>query len=63
MLIEMNGEGNIRNMVWSPDGTWLLVDLSWKIPDQMYTQALIQVDTCQIIPVTNLKGEVQDWLP
>jgi Tol biopolymer transport system component len=62
-LIEMNSEGNIRNMVWSPDGAWLLVDLSWKIPDQRYTQVLIQVDTCQIIPVMNLKGKVLDWLP
>jgi Tol biopolymer transport system component len=62
-LLEMNSEGNIRNMVWSPDGAWLLVDFSWKIPDQMVAQALIQVDTCQIIPLTNLKGEVLDWLP
>lgn len=62
-LLELNSEDYIRNMVWSPDGAWLLVGFSMKASGQIDYQALIQVDTCQIIPVTNLKGEVLDWLP
>jgi WD40 repeat protein len=62
-LLELNSDGYIGNLLWTPDGNWLLVDLSWKVPDEPYTKALVQVDTCQIIPVLNLEGSVLGWLP
>ena len=51
--------------VWSPDGKWIIAsvhdpDIS-KRPNPML--ALIQVETCQIIPLPNLSGYVTSWLP
>jgi TolB protein len=50
---------------WSPDGNWLIASVH---DPNMSSQpnptlALIQVDTCQIIPLSNLKGYVFFWLP
>ena len=46
-LLELTSDGYIRNMLWTPDGNWLLVDLSWNVPNEPYAKALVQVDTCQ----------------
>ena len=62
-LLELTSDGYIRNMLWTPDGKWLLVDLSRNVTKEPYTKVLVQVDTCQIIPVLNLEGTVLDWLP
>jgi Tol biopolymer transport system component len=62
-LLEVNSEGYIRSMLWTPDGSHLILDLSWAIPEEPYTKALVQVDTCQVIPITNLEGSVLDWMP
>ena len=62
-LLELTSDGYIRNMLWTPDGNWLLVDLSWNVPNEPYSKALVQVDTCELIPVLNLEGTVLDWIP
>ncbi len=62
-LLKMNADGNLREMTWSPDGRWLLVDLSWNVADEPYAKAMIQVDTGQILPLPELEGTVTDWLP
>ncbi|MGE5774750.1 MAG: hypothetical protein ACM33V_00945 [Chloroflexota bacterium] len=50
---------------WSPDGKWVVVSVhdpdTNKQPNPML--ALIQVDTCQIIPLPDLGGYVSSWLP
>jgi Tol biopolymer transport system component len=50
---------------WSPDGNWIIASVqdpdTNKHPNPML--ALIQVDTCQIIPLPNLGGYVTSWLP
>jgi Tol biopolymer transport system component len=50
---------------WSPDGQWVIVSVhdpdTNKHPNPML--ALIQVSTCQIIPLPNLSGYVTSWLP
>jgi Tol biopolymer transport system component len=50
---------------WSPDGKWIIASVhdpdTNKHPNPML--ALIQVDTCQIIPLPNLGGYVTSWLP
>lgn len=50
---------------WSPDGKWVIVSVhdldTNKQPNPML--ALIQVDTCQIIPLPDLGGYVYSWLP
>jgi hypothetical protein len=61
-ILEVPGEGYIRTPVWFPDGQWLLVDLSWKLPEA-YTKALVNVDTCEIIPLPKIDGIVDDWVP
>ena len=62
-LLELTSDGYIRNMLWISDGNWLLVDLSWNVAKEPYVKALVQVDTCELIPVLNLEGTVLDWLP
>jgi hypothetical protein len=51
--------------VWSPDGNWIIASVhdpdTNKHPNPML--ALIQVDTCQIIPLPSLGGYVSSWLP
>jgi TolB protein len=50
---------------WSPDGHWVIASVhdpdTTKHPYAML--ALIQADTCQIIPLTNLEGYVTSWIP
>lgn len=50
---------------WSSDGNWLIVSVHDPgISSQPNpTLALIEVDTCQIVPLSNLKGYVFSWLP
>lgn len=62
-ILKMNADGNLREMTWSSDGLWLMVDLSWNVAGEPYTKALIQVDTCQILALPDLEGMVTDWLP
>jgi Tol biopolymer transport system component len=51
--------------VWSPDGKWVLASVhdpdANKGPNP--TLALIEVDTCQIIPLPYLTGYATSWLP
>jgi Tol biopolymer transport system component len=50
---------------WSPDGNWVIASVH--SPDTSQNPnailALIEVDTCNIIPLPNLDGYVSSWLP
>jgi hypothetical protein len=48
---------------WSPDGQWLIATVHDPETEPSPALALIQVDTCQIIPAPNLSGYVSSWLP
>jgi len=50
---------------WSPDGNWLIVSVHDPSMSSQPnpTLALIEVNTCQIIPLSNLRGYVFSWLP
>jgi Tol biopolymer transport system component len=50
---------------WSPDGNWVIASVHDPNANSYpySTLALIQVDTCQLIPVPNLSGYVTSWLP
>ena len=50
---------------WSPDGNWVIASVHDPDPTKQPNPilALIEVDTCQIIPVQNLHGYVTSWLP
>lgn len=47
---------------WSPDGQWLIMSVTDISVDENHpTLALLQPDTCQIVPLTSLKGFVTSW--
>jgi Tol biopolymer transport system component len=50
---------------WSPNGKWIIVSISTDLPANapLPMLALIQVDTCKMIPLTSLGGYVSSWLP
>ena len=50
------------NAQWSPDGEWLVVSVQdTMLSEYSATIALVNPDTCQVIPMTNLKGYVTSW--
>lgn len=49
---------------WSPNGEWLIVSVyDESVSDEFSLLALINADTCQIIPLMNLSGYVTSWNP
>jgi WD40 repeat protein len=62
-VLKLNGSGDLRGMAWSADGNWLLADLSWDVAGEPYAKALVQADSCRIIPLPDLEGRVIGWLP
>jgi hypothetical protein len=61
-LLSLEKDGNIARLAWSPDGQWLLVNFTWRLPAEDYVQALLNVETCQVIPLPGLKASVVGWL-
>ena len=50
--------------VWSPDNRWLIISLpDLNDPSAPTVQVLIELKTCQIIPLPDLGGEVYSWGP
>jgi dipeptidyl aminopeptidase/acylaminoacyl peptidase len=51
--------------VWSPDGAWVIVSVHTQLPGGLPPPilALIQVDTCKVIPLPDFSGYVGSWLP
>ncbi len=47
--------------VWSPDGQWLIVNVSE--PYKPVSPVLINPFTCQIVHLNNIEGLVVDWSP
>jgi Tol biopolymer transport system component len=61
-----NGDPYIVTIpMWSPDGKWVIASVQDPDPNKepSTTLALIQVDTCQIVPLPNMYGYVTSWLP
>ena len=47
---------------WSPDGHWLMMSVQdTSLSEYMPTLALVNVESCQIIPVMSLQGYVTSW--
>jgi len=62
LLVQLDHWG-VGSPVWSPDGQWLAINVS--NTDQFLadsTTALLNVDSCQIIPLPNLAGSIQSWV-
>lgn len=48
---------------WSPDGSWVIATVHDPDGNKPPMLALIQVDTCNVIPLPELNGYVTSWLP
>ena len=49
--------------LWSPDGKWLSFNASDNdSPDGSSNAGLINVDTCQFVPLPALQGEIHEWV-
>jgi TolB protein len=53
------------NPFWSPDGKWLAVSVQ---DEDVYLPAdpsiaLIQPDTCEVVPLSGIRGEIRSWVP
>ncbi len=49
---------------WSPDGRWLIVSVhDTSVSENHSILTLIELDTCQIIPLLNRNGYVSTWNP
>jgi len=47
---------------WSPDGQWLIASVyDTSLDENHATLALLQPDTCEIVPLLSLKGHVASW--
>lgn len=49
--------------VFSPDGRWLAINvMDTDLPDTPIIPTLIEVSSCKIVPLSDLKGsEIQEW--
>ena len=48
--------------VWSPDQRWLILGLpDPDDPVDQMAQALVELDTCSVIPLPDVGGEVYSW--
>jgi Tol biopolymer transport system component len=61
-LIAQLDHMGLSNPLWSPDGTWLIVGITY--PAQLNSgvvTALINPATCEAVPLEGIEGHVQDW--
>ena len=50
--------------IWGQDDNWLIVSIpNPEAQDGRPVQALIELDTCQVIPLPDYRGEVYSWRP
>ena len=62
-LLLQSDTGFVSQPVWSPDGHWLAATAGGNDPvhpDEM--MVLINVETCQVLPLSGLKGNIQSWV-
>ena len=52
----------VTNPFWSPDGKWLAVTVHDIVTENALPNvALVNPETCQVIPVTSLHGYINSW--
>jgi hypothetical protein len=62
LLMQLEGWVTVAS-AWSADGKWLtinMIDINQFQP--VTVPALVNVETCQIIPLVNLNGEIVEWV-
>ena len=63
LLIDTEPTYTISPAFWSPDGDWLAFTVSDQVEHSMVHVTLLQVDTCQIVLLPKLVGNVSAWAP
>jgi Tol biopolymer transport system component len=57
-----DGNLSVLTPLWSPDGQWMLARVSNTGPEANMG-ALINLRTCEVIPLPNLQDETLAWVP
>jgi hypothetical protein len=61
-LIAQLGHWGLNNPRWSPDGTWLVIGITnADLLNSGTATALINLVTCDVVPLEGIEGYVQDW--
>ena len=60
-LVAMLDDTLAFHPVWSPDGQWLIVNVSESY--KPVSPVLVNPFTCQVVRLENVRGEVQSWRP
>jgi hypothetical protein len=62
LLMQLEGWITVAS-AWSADGNWLTINVIDTEQFQPITiPALVNVDTCQVVPLMNLNGEIVEWI-
>ncbi len=62
LLMQLEGWVTVAS-AWSADGKWLTINVTDTNQFQPITvPALVNVDTCQVVPLMNLNGEIVEWI-
>jgi len=62
LLMQLEGWVTVAS-AWNADGKWLTINVTDTEQFQPITvPALVNVDACQIVPLTNLNGEIVEWV-
>jgi Tol biopolymer transport system component len=62
LLMQLEGWATMAS-AWSADGKWLTINVIDTEQFQPITiPALVNVDTCQVVPLMNLNGEIVEWI-
>jgi dipeptidyl aminopeptidase/acylaminoacyl peptidase len=62
LLMQLEGWATMAS-AWSADGKWLTINVIDAEQFQPITiPALVNVETCQVVPLMNLNGEIVEWI-
>ncbi len=62
LLMQLEGWVTVAS-AWSADGNWLTINVTDTNQFQPITvPALVNVDSCQVVPLMNLNGEIVEWI-
>jgi hypothetical protein len=62
-LVAVLGNIGLSSNTWSPDSQWLaLTAVDWNGTNDVETPLFIQPDTCQVVPLQGVSGQITSWV-